>query len=104
MTRNTAWALVAIVGLVLASVTTLLGLHVPTTDIFVVITLVVSPVVTFLLYGKQEKLEQATNTVVQQTNGINQQKDALIQDMWQHFKSLNPAPTPPVTETTQGTN
>jgi hypothetical protein len=104
MTRNTAWALVAIVALVLGSVTALLIARVPDSDIFAAISIVVTPVVGFLLYGKQERLEQSQQSVVQNTNGMNGAKDALLVDMWNHFKATQLATNPGTTnETTSST-
>lgn len=88
MNTKTAWALVAIVALVLTSTTVALALHVDTRDIFTLVALVISPVVSFLIYGKVERLESTQQQVVQQTNGITKARDEMLSDMWQHNKDM----------------
>jgi len=88
VSKATAWALVAIVGLVLTSTTVALALHVDTRDIFTLVALIISPVVTFMLYGKVQQLENTQQQVVTQTNGMTGRRDELMADMWQHSKDV----------------
>ena len=88
MATRTAVALVAIVGMVLTAVTVALALHVDTRDIFAMVSLVVGPVITFMLYGKVEKLENTQQQVVTQTNGNITKRDDLVNDMWSHNKDM----------------
>jgi hypothetical protein len=95
MPKNTVWAVVALALAVLASVTVLLLFHVPTTDIFVVDSTVISPILMVLLYSRQNETDTKVDSVVKQTNGFTQAQQDLINRLINHTISTTVPPVPP---------
>lgn len=76
--------------MVLASVTILLALHVDVSAIFSVIALVVTPVMTFVLYGKVQDVQASQEKITTQTNGLMSNRDELLKDLIDHIKKTSP--------------
>lgn len=82
MKINSVWPAVALASVCLVCVTVLLALHVDTTVIVSVLTMVAVPVMGAIIYGK-------VDTVEKQTNGNTTRQQATIDGLIDHLKQHN---------------
>ena len=78
------WPLVTLISIVLVCVTVLLIVGIDPTAVISVMSVLVVPVLTAMLYGKVQQIEQ-------NTNGAASRRDEMIRDVLEHFKNQGAA-------------